>query len=173
MGLKNKLFLALLSALVFGCSSTATSPVAQQETIDESQPMGVSEESAEPSDFDADGVTPIDDRGMAITRTFYFDYDEAILGPDALAGLEVHAEILKRNPDKTVVVEGHCDERGTREYNLALGERRASAVVAFLESSGVRSGQIDMVSYGEESPAEPGHDSAAWEKNRRAVLNYK
>ena len=87
MGLKNKLFLAFLSAFVFGCSSTATSPVAQQETIDESQPMVVSEESAEPSDFDTDGVTPIDNRGMAITRTFYFDYDEAILGPDALAGL--------------------------------------------------------------------------------------
>ena len=63
MGLKNKLFLAFLSALVFGCTSTATSPVAQQETIDESQPMVVSEESAEPSDFDADGVTPIDNRG--------------------------------------------------------------------------------------------------------------
>ena len=95
------------------------------------------------------------------------------LGPEVLSGLEVHAEILKRNPDKSVVVEGHCDERGTREYNLALGERRASVVVAFLESSGVRSGQIDMVSYGEERPADPGHDSAAWEKNRRAILNYR
>ena len=169
MGLKNKLFLAFLSVLVIGCSSTATSPVAQQETIDESQPMVVSEESAEPSDFDADGVTPIDDRGMAIKRTFYFDYDEAILGPDALVGLEVHAEILKRNPDKSVVVEGHCDERGTREYNLALGESSANAVKVYLITYGISSDRISVISYGKERPVDSGSNPLSWSKNRRSV----
>ena len=80
---------------------------------------------------------------------------------------------MTRNRDRRLVIEGHCDERGTREYNLALGERRANAVTSFLISAGVRRSQIETVSYGEERPDDPGHDEAAWGKNRRAVVIYR
>ena len=90
-----------------------------------------------------------------------------------MAALELHAKILKRNSDRSLVIEGHCDERGTREYNLALGEQRANAVSSFLRSSGVSSRQLETVSYGEEQPSDPGHNESAWSKNRRAVLSYR
>ena len=131
------------------------------------------EEAEEPSDFADDGVTPIDASGRPLSRSFYFGYDTAVLNPADLAALEMHAQILRRNADKSVVIEGHCDERGTREYNLALGERRAEVVKSFLTSAGVRSRQIETVSFGEERPADPGHTESAWALNRRAVLSYR
>ena len=112
--------------VISGCSSTATAPVEQQEPVAE-PPVAAApvEEVQEPEDFAEDGVTPLDANGRPLSRNFYFGYDEAILNPADLAALEMHAQILRRNADKRVVIEGHCDERGTREYNLALGERRA------------------------------------------------
>ena len=101
----------------------------------------------------------------------YFQYDKAILNPSDLATLEVHAQILLRNPDRSVVVQGHCDERGTREYNLALGERRAVAVSSFLRSAGVGSRQIEVVSYGEERPAERGQNDTTYQQNRRVEIS--
>lgn len=169
------LFGLLLAALVIsGCSSTATAPVEQQEPVAE-PPVAAApvEEVQEPEDFADDGVTPLDANGRPLSRNFYFGYDEAILNPADLAALEMHAQILRRNADKRVVIEGHCDERGTREYNLALGERRANVVASFLTSAGVRSRQIESVSFGEERPADPGHTESAWALNRRAVLSYR
>ena len=166
------LFLAAL--VISGCSSTATAPVEQQEPVAE-PPVAAApvEEVQEPEDFADDGVTPLDVNGRPLSRNFYFGYDEAILNPADLAALEMHAQILRRNADKRVVIEGHCDERGTREYNLALGERRANVVASFLTSAGVRSRQIESVSFGEERPADPGHTESAWALNRRAVLSYR
>jgi len=166
------LFLAAL--VISGCSSTATAPVEQQEPVAE-PPVAAApvEEVQEPEDFADDGVTPLDANGRPLSRNFYFGYDEAILNPADLAALEMHAQILRRNADKRVVIEGHCDERGTREYNLALGERRANVVASFLTSAGVRSRQIESVSFGEERPADPGHTESAWALNRRAVLSYR
>src|SRR5262245_10210442 len=131
-----------------------------------------------PTDVTSEGVdaqgNPIDPRtGMALSRVFYFEYDRAVLKPDALTSLEGHAEFLRKHPDRRVQVEGHCDERGTREYNLALGERRGEAVRTFLVSSGVSRSQVDVVSYGEERPADPGHSESAWAANRRAELIYR
>ena len=169
------LFGLFLAALVIsGCSSTATAPVEQQEPVAE-PPVAAApvEEVQEPEDFAEDGVTPLDANGRPLSRNFYFGYDEAILNPADLAALEMHAQILRRNAGKRVVIEGHCDERGTREYNLALGERRANVVASFLTSAGVRSRQIESVSFGEERPADPGHTESAWALNRRAVLSYR
>ena len=121
----------MLAAIVIGgCSSTATAPVDQQEPVSE-PPVAAApvEEAEEPSDFADDGITPIDASGRPLSRSFYFGYDTAVLNPADLAALEMHAQILRRNADKSVVIEGHCDERGTREYNLALGERRAEVEV--------------------------------------------
>ncbi len=86
--------------------------------------------------------------------------------------LQANAKYLRSNPDARVVVEGHTDERGTPEYNIALGERRARSVARYLQNLGVDVNQISVVSYGEEKPVDPGHDESAWSKNRRAVLNY-
>ena len=166
--------LLLAAAVIGGCSSTATAPVEQQEPVSE-PPVAAApvEEAEEPADFADDGITPIDANGRPLSRSFYFEYDASILNPADLAALEMHAQILRRNAGKRVVVEGHCDERGTREYNLALGERRANVVMSFLTSAGVRSRQIEAVSFGEERPADPGHTESAWSLNRRAVLSYR
>jgi len=100
----------------------------------------------------------------------YFGYDEAALGADAQAALTDSANWLKRNPSYNLLVEGHCDERGTEQYNLALGDRRANTVKQFLMTLGVDAARIRTVSYGEERPFDPGHDESAWAKNRRAHL---
>ena len=117
---------------------------------------------------------PLDPRdGNPLGRTFYFEFDRARLSEADLRVLAMHADFLRDFRNRSVLIEGHCDERGTREYNLALGERRAQAVHQFLTSSGVRPSQVEMVSFGEERPEDPGHDESAWAKNRRAVLEYR
>jgi peptidoglycan-associated lipoprotein len=98
----------------------------------------------------------------------YFAYDSFQLTSDSKAALTKHAEWLKANTGKLVQIEGHTDERGTTEYNLALGERRAGAVRDFLAARGVSAGQISTISYGEERPSVSGESESAWSKNRRA-----
>ncbi|AJC65669.1 MULTISPECIES: peptidoglycan-associated lipoprotein Pal [Dickeya] len=102
----------------------------------------------------------------------YFDLDKYDIRPDFAQMLDAHAAFLRSNPSYKVTIEGHADERGTPEYNIALGERRANAVQMYLQGKGVSADQISVVSYGKEKPAVLGHDEAAWSKNRRAVLVY-
>lgn len=97
----------------------------------------------------------------------YFNFDDATLTPEAIEVLNQKAAWLRENSDATVTVEGHCDERGTNEYNIALGERRAQSIVSFLVNAGISSSQLKAVSYGEEKPAVMGNDESAWAKNRR------
>ena len=101
-------------------------------------------------------------------RIVYFDYDSAELSAEGRAALDANAAILKKYPTWTITIEGHCDERGTAEYNLALGERRAVAAQSYLVALGIPASRIKTVSYGKEFPFDPGHDEAAWAKNRRA-----
>ena len=103
----------------------------------------------------------------------FFDFDRHDIRPEGQTVLLEQAKLLRAYPNLTVTIAGHCDERGTREYNLALGERRAQAVQSYLTSAGVRASQIDTVSYGEERPEDPGHDESAWAKNRRAEMTYR
>lgn len=105
-------------------------------------------------------------------RVIYFDYDRADILPQFVDVLRAHALYLSTNPTAAVTLEGHTDERGTREYNLALGDQRADAVRRFMLAEGVAEGQMRILSYGEEKPAAPGHDEAAWALNRRVVLVY-
>ncbi len=98
----------------------------------------------------------------------FFEYDSSQIDAAGQKVLEANAAILKQNPRWTVTIEGHCDERGTAEYNLALGERRAVAARAYLVSLGVSADRLRTVSYGKEFPFDPGHTEAAWAKNRRA-----
>ena len=109
---------------------------------------------------------------VAFTRgqdTVYFDTDRYNIDSEDAAALASQAQWLMRYPDKRATLEGHCDERGTREYNLALGERRANAAKTYLASLGVDSSRITTLSYGKERPAAMGSDEASWAKNRRAV----
>jgi len=99
--------------------------------------------------------------------TVYFEYDKADLRPDALDVLKKNTAWLKANPVYRILIAGNCDERGTVEYNLALGDRRAVAAKNYLVTAGIAAGRIETISYGEEHPADPGHDEAAWAKNRR------
>jgi peptidoglycan-associated lipoprotein len=103
-------------------------------------------------------------------RIVYFDFDSFVLREDARPVIEAHARMLMANPSRRIVIDGHTDERGSREYNLALGQKRADAVARSLVLLGVQDSQIEAVSFGEERPQERGADEAAWAKNRRAEL---
>lgn len=107
--------------------------------------------------------------GGGLETVFYFDFDKATLRPESRAALQQHAANLRSNPQR-VRLEGHADERGTREYNMALGERRANAVRDFLMLNGVDGGLLEVISYGEESPAAFGSDEASMAQNRRVEL---
>ena len=105
-------------------------------------------------------------------RTFYFDFDKSSVKPEARQYIQAHAQYLQQNPSINVTLNGYADERGTKEYNLALGERRAMSVRNFLEVNGARRSQIEVISFGEEFPADPGRNEAAWAQNRRVVIEY-
>ena len=111
---------------------------------------------------------------VAVTRGYlqdaFYGYDEAALSSDAQAALTASANWLKKNPQYNLLIEGHCDERGTEQYNLALGDRRANSAKEYIVALGVDGSRIRTVSYGEERPFDPAHDDAAWAKNRRAHL---
>lgn len=109
--------------------------------------------------------------GEGLFRDIFFDYDSAQVSPEARADIEYNAKVLKDQSGLRIVVEGHCDERGTAEYNMALGNQRARAVRQVLASLGVESNRLETISYGEEVPLDPGHSEASWAKNRRAHLS--
>ncbi len=109
--------------------------------------------------------------GKSGLKPIYFDFDSSSLRPDALAILRENAELIKKAPGIIVQVAGHCDERGTQEYNLALGERRALCVREHLMKLGVSGDRMITISYGEEFPAVQGNNEAAWSQNRRAEFH--
>ena len=106
-------------------------------------------------------------------HTVYFDYDSFIIKPEFQSVIEAHARFIKADPSRKAAVEGHTDESGGREYNLALGQKRAEAVRRALALLGVPDSQVEAVSFGKEKPAVEGHDEAAWAKNRRAEIGYR
>jgi len=118
-------------------------------------------------------MSALDDPSSLLSRrVIYFDFDSNNIKPEFRGILEAHARYLADNGNVKVTLGGHCDERGTREYNLALGERRAKAVSREMGALGVSDNQLYTVSYGEEQPAEMGSNSFAWEKNRRVEIIY-
>lgn len=164
--MNKKLLVFLVSGAVFlllfaGCSSKKagvgdeTPPVAMDETPPPPPPP--------PDDADLP-PPPVE----VVLQTIYFDYDKYSLKSDAKNALSSNSQTLRENPDLTVVIEGHCDERGTTEYNLALGEKRAKAAREYLVDLGIKPERIRTISYGEERPVDPGHAEDAWSKNRRA-----
>lgn len=118
-------------------------------------------------------VTAEQKRAWLAKNTYIFGYDRFDLNDEDMMSVYAHAEKLITHPKKQIRVEGHTDERGSREYNIALGERRAKAVANILMLKGVPQHQISIVSYGKEKPAMMGHDESAWAQNRRAVIIYE
>ena len=123
-------------------------------------------------------IIPVDDGksgGMTemLNGVFYFDFDQAIVRRVGHEELNKHAQVLSGDRYMRVRLEGHADERGTREYNLALGERRANAVRAYLVAQGASRSQIEVISYGEEKPANSGHNESSWSENRRVEIVYR
>jgi peptidoglycan-associated lipoprotein len=118
-------------------------------------------------------VTDLNDPSSVLSRrVIYFAYDQSTIEPEYFEILDAHSELLASNPNLTIRLEGHADERGSREYNIALSERRAQSVKQFMDLKGVGSGQSQTVAYGEELPVDPGHNEAAWSKNRRVEIKY-
>lgn len=153
---KTGLGLACVLAVMAGCSSTDTDDSAQQQMTQVQEP--VVDTPAEPTP-----VAPLD-------NVVYFDFDQSLLKPETRELLIQHADRMRGNSG-TVRLEGHADELGTREYNLALGERRANAVRDFLVLQGVDASSLEVISYGEERPAQTGSSESARSMNRRVVIN--
>lgn len=165
--------LALIAAAALaGCSSTP------EDTSSAEDATGYGTESsvdggALGGDYGAaeEPTTEVMDPALSI-RVVYFDFDKATVRPDAVATLKAHASYLSKTPSARMRIEGHADERGTREYNMALGERRAKAAASFLAANGASASQLEIISYGEERPMSLGHDNSSWSKNRRSELQY-
>jgi peptidoglycan-associated lipoprotein len=111
--------------------------------------------------------------GLMQATVFYFDFDNTTIKADSKNALIAHSQYLAANSSARVVLEGHADERGTVEYNLALAERRALSVSRFLQANGAASSQIETVSFGEERPALMGHNESSWSMNRRVEIKYQ
>tara|TARA_Y100000588_G_C13985000_1_gene808938 strand:- start:302 stop:778 length:477 start_codon:yes stop_codon:yes gene_type:complete len=118
--------------------------------------------------YEKGGMTYLD-KGMKVPAKIYFDYNSYLLTSMAEGTLDIQVTWMDENPSKYILIEGHCDERGTREYNLALGERRANAVREYLSSMGIAPDRLNVVSYGKERPDVEGSFDDAWQKNRRSV----
>ena len=111
--------------------------------------------------------------GVLAKRSVYFDFDSNAVKDEYRGLIQAHSRYLGDHRDQRIRIEGNCDERGSREYNLALGQRRAEAVKKTMTVLGVSDGRVETVSYGEEKPVAQGHDEAAWQQNRRADIKYR
>jgi len=114
-----------------------------------------------------------DPKSMLFKRSVYYEYDQSAVKTDYRSLVEAHARYLRDNPGATITIEGNCDERGSREYNLALGQRRADGVKSMMTVLGVPDRQVETVSFGEEKPKSQGHDEGAWSQNRRSDIVYR
>ena len=113
------------------------------------------------------GSIPTAEGGSGLFRDIPFNYDSARISDEARQNIEYNVEVLRQNPGVNLVLEGHCDERGTAEYNMALGEERARSVLDMLQSYGIGNNRLKTVSYGEELPVNPSHEDYAYAENRR------
>ncbi|HSC47108.1 MAG TPA: peptidoglycan-associated lipoprotein Pal [Gammaproteobacteria bacterium] len=169
MKLIRNLFTLTALALLLAACTTAVKPAAAPAASTAAPPAAATVAAPPP----AAAVNPLDDPSSPLAqRVVYFDFDKSDIKPEYLDTLTAHAKYLIANPTQKIRIEGYCDERGTWEYNIALGDRRAQAVRRYLLFQGVSQDQISTVSYGEAHPVDPGHTEDAWAKNRRGVIVY-
>lgn len=155
----------LLAALLVAVGCASRKQVTTTDVETPPPPPPAQEESTQPPPPPTQQTEP---ESRATLTDAFFDFDEAALRADAKTALENNAKWMQSNSGSNVIVEGHCDERGSVEYNLALGERRAKSAKEFLVSYGIAANRITTISYGKERPFDPGHDENAWAQNRRA-----
>lgn len=166
-------FILLLSLVVLaGCggSKVQTLPVQEPEPTEVREPEPVAPAEPQP---ETKAVVEESPAVPFVLQNVYFDFDKYDLTSQALQTLAENARVLKAYPDARIVIEGHCDERGTVEYNLALGDKRAKAAKDYLVSLGVDASQISTISYGKEQPLDPSHTEEAWARNRRAEFERR
>ncbi len=165
--------LAILFALILaGCASQDTSTGSGETDADaERRAAEAAAAEAREADRAAKAQQALEDAMAAAGNVVYFDFDKSTLRGETRRVLDAHIAVLKTNNDK-VRLEGHTDERGTREYNMALGERRAKAVADYMSVNGIASYRIETVSYGEERPVAIGSGEANWQRNRRVEIKH-
>ncbi len=192
--IKSWLLVALVAVFISACATTQDEMPADGAAVDQSQggsstsTVDDGSDGADASGLDGadggDGTAIVDSPPMTVmeqleqtegalsNRTIYFEFDSAKLTSESIDILETHGNFVAGNGEVSVRLEGHADERGSREYNIALGDRRAQSVRRVLLFQGASSDQVETVSYGEEKPAVSGHDEEAWGMNRRVELIY-
>ena len=176
-----QLIASLFAALALAaCSSTpdeapvVTATPAKTTTAPTTTPAAPAAPTAVAIDKNDPRMLTMKQPGNLLTeRSVYFDYDQFVIGASYQALVSAHAVFLIKNPSYTVTIEGNADERGSTEYNLALGQKRADAVKAALVALGAKSAQIETISFGKEKPRNTAHTEAAYAENRRADLRYK
>jgi len=191
--IKSWMMAILVAAFISACATTqeeipTDDGATDQSTTDGSATDGGTDSGADATGLDGsdtgDGGVIVDSapltvaemleqsEGALANRTIYFEFDSAKLTSESIEILESHGDFIAGNGEVSVRLEGHADERGSREYNIALGDRRAQSVRRVLLFQGASSDQVETVSYGEEQPAVSGHDEESWSKNRRVELIY-
>lgn len=173
--MKKKLWIILallfvIPAFIFavGCQKKVTTVV--KEPVAKEEPAKVEPKKEEPAPAPAPAPAPKKLDTAVMQEDIYFDFDKSNLKPAAQENLLLKAEWLRDNSDVTVTIEGHCDERGTNEYNLALGDRRSESAKSFLVNLGISASRLTTISYGEERPVCMRSDEECWAKNRRAAF---
>jgi peptidoglycan-associated lipoprotein len=161
------LCLALILVVTGGCKG-------KKHQVINPEPAG--DQSKGPERTTGEGLPGVDQESLLWSpatglQKIYFDYDSYALRPDAMKTLTENADKVKQVPDVLIQIEGHCDERGTQEYNLSLGEKRALAVRDYLIKLGISGDRLLTISYGKERPVAAGHDESAWKQNRRCEFN--
>ncbi|MEE9219163.1 MAG: peptidoglycan-associated lipoprotein Pal [Acidobacteriota bacterium] len=171
--------LLLAIPFAFSCKARPSAPEAAPPPSVEMETEDVSEPSPPPAPRperkpEVETISPAldaeDYNRQGVLQTIYFDFDRSNIKDEFKSQLRNNARWLKDHPEFQVIIEGHCDERGTNEYNLALGDRRAASTKQYLISLGVPSRQTRTIAYGEERPVDRGHNESAWSKNRRAAF---
>jgi peptidoglycan-associated lipoprotein len=165
--------IAIICALVLpaGCAKKAVmkeEPAMGKEAVEKQAPVQAAPAKAEEQKVDeAAMAAALADKEASQFADIHFAYDRSDLRPDARKILDMHAKWLKAHPEFKARIEGNCDERGTVEYNMALGQRRAASAMKYLVDLGVAKNRLSTISYGKERPLDPGHNEEAWAKNRR------
>ncbi len=165
--------IAVILAVLAGCAGQVNESASNVESAEERAAREARQAEFEASQASAASVDNLKASAMAADTLFFFEFDSSDLKQEALDDLDAHAKFLVADRNAKVRLEGHADERGTRAYNLALGERRANAVARYLVIQGVNRTQIESVSYGEERPLSLVRDDSGWSRNRRVELIYQ
>ncbi len=172
----SRTFVWLIVALLAACSNTPTKDAAST-SAEAAEPVAKRSAGAATTPSNTPSVTGVpdprkDSANILSKRSVYFDYDESLIHASDQPLLQAHSNYLRQHPEARVVAQGNADERGSREYNIALGQRRADTVKQYLKLLGAADGQIDTVSFGKEKPVCTISEESCWSQNRRVVLVY-